>query len=112
MKIYGEENNSFILKEIGERIKDIRIARNMTQEEMAENAGVSLSTVRRLEKGEGTTLDNFLRILRLFNLLQNVELLVPTQQQSVEDMYKNIPKRKRASKEKTDTINFKWGDES
>ena len=36
MKIYGDENNAFLLKEMGERIRDIRIAQNLTQEEMAD----------------------------------------------------------------------------
>ena len=46
MKIYGDENNAFLLKEMGERIRDIRIAQNLTQEEMAADIGVSLSTIK------------------------------------------------------------------
>lgn len=111
MKIYGEENNVFLLKELGERIKDIRIAHNMKQEEMAENAGVSLSTVRRIEAGDGSTMDNFLRILRCLNLIQNLEILIPEQHQSAYEIYRQIPKRQRASKEKEINARFKWGDE-
>ena len=111
MKIYGDENNSFLLKELGERIRDIRIAHNMKQEEMAENTGVSISTVRRIEAGLGSTMDNFIRILRLFNLIQNLEILVPEQQQTAEEIYKKISKRQRASKEKEVSSDFKWGDE-
>ncbi len=111
MRIYGDENNIFLLNEIGERIKDIRISRNMTQEDVAENAGVSLSTVKRIESGKGSTMDNFLRILRLFDLIQNLEILIPGQQQTAEEIYRNIPKRQRASREKEEKTAFKWGDE-
>lgn len=111
MKIYGEENNTFILQEIGQRIKDIRIARNMTQRELAEYAGVSFSTITRLEAGKGTTMDNLLRILRTFNLLANLELLVPQQKQTPEEIYHNKPKRKRVSKVREKATGFKWGDE-
>ena len=111
MKIYGEENNIFLLKELGERIKDIRIANNMKQEEMAEYAGVSLSTVRRIESVNGSTMDNFLRILRCLNLIQNLEILIPEQHLSAHEIYRQIPKRQRASKEKEANTPFKWGDE-
>lgn len=101
MKIYGDENNAFLLKEMGERIRDIRIAQNLTQEEMAADIGVSLSTIKRIESGTGSTLENFLRILRYFNLTQNLEILIPSQQQSAEEIYRNVSKRKRAGKKET-----------
>ncbi len=100
MKIYGDENNAFLLKEIGERIRDIRIAQNLTQEEMAADIGVSLSTIKRIESGTGSTLENFLRILRYFNLTQNLEILIPSQQQSAEEIYRNVSKRQRAGKKR------------
>lgn len=111
MKIYGDENNAFLLKEMGERIRDIRIAQNLTQEEMAADIGVSLSTIKRIESGTGSTLENFLRILRYFNLTQNLEVLIPEQQQSAEEIYRNVSKRQRAGKEKQTHTEFKWGDE-
>ncbi len=111
MKIYGDENNAFLLKEMGERIRDIRIAKNLTQEEVAEDIGVSLSTIKRIESGTGSTLENFLRILRYFNLIQNLEILIPPQQQSAEEIYRNVSKRQRAGKEKQPNTEFKWGDE-
>lgn len=111
MKIYGDENNSFLLHEIGERIKEIRIAQNLTQEEVAEDVGISLSTIKRFEAGNGGTMDNFLRLLRYFELLQNLEVLIPEQQQSAEEIYRGISKRRRASKEKKSDEEFKWGDE-
>lgn len=111
MRIQGEENNEWILIELGKRIKDIRISRSITQEELAHNAGLSFSTVVRLENGEGSNIENMMKILRVLNLIQNFDLLVPEQQQRPEDILKNKPKRRRASKPKKDA-EWKWGDES
>ena len=58
MKIYGDENNDFILKELGQRIKNVRISRSITQKELAIDAGVSYNTVIRFENGEGANLEN------------------------------------------------------
>jgi transcriptional regulator with XRE-family HTH domain len=62
---------------IGERISRRRLERNLTQANLATNAGVSQRTVERLEAGESTQLSNFLRILRALDLLEGLEALLP-----------------------------------
>ena len=98
MKICGTDSADFILRELGCRVKDIRIRRNMTQYEMARNAGVSFSTIVRIEKGESVNMDNFIRAIRVFDLLENFDLLIPEQKRTPEEIYKGIRKRKRAHK--------------
>ena len=49
MKLTGVETNKIILKELGQRIKDIRISMSLTQEELALKSGVSIRTIVRLE---------------------------------------------------------------
>lgn len=39
MTLYGNESNETIMKELGQRLQDIRIAMNLTQTEMAERLG-------------------------------------------------------------------------
>ena len=112
MKITGNENNTYILTEIGKRIKDIRVIHSMTQKELAEKAGVSAKTVERIENGENVKIENLLNVLRILNFLQNLNLLIPEQEYlSVEEREK---KRQRASKKalivKEDN-SWKWGDE-
>ena len=65
------------LGELGRRLARARLDRNLTQAAMAAEAGVSRSTVSRLEAGESTQLTNLLRILRALGLLQNLDALVP-----------------------------------
>ena len=100
MTIYGDEKIGYILQELGNRIKEILIRRNMTQKELAQKAGVSFSTVVRIEKGEGVNMENYMRVARVFDLLRNFNLLVPEQMQTPEDIFKGTPKRKRVHKRK------------
>jgi transcriptional regulator with XRE-family HTH domain len=59
------------------QVEAIRLSRNMTQRQLAAQAGVSLRTIGRLEKGEGVSLDTFIRVLTALRLQQNLEGLLP-----------------------------------
>ena len=112
MKIHGEEKIAFILQELGERVKDIRIRRYMTQKDLAENAGVSFSTVVRIERGESVNLDNLMRVMRVFDLLGNFDLLIPEQVLTPEEIFKGKSKKKRAHKiSKLNDSQWVWEDE-
>jgi len=65
------------LAELGARLARERLRRNLTQEALAEEAGVSRATVRRLEAGHSTQLTNLVRILRALGLLENLVALAP-----------------------------------
>ena len=110
MKIYGVEPDTFILKELGTRIKDTRIGLSMTREELCAHAGISISSIVRIESGVGVNLDVLLKVLRSLNCLQNLDLLVPEQEQTPQEIFKGKQKRKRASKKKQENT-WIWGDE-
>jgi transcriptional regulator with XRE-family HTH domain len=59
------------------RLESIRLSRNTTQAQLAEEAGVSLRTIGRLEKGEGVSLDTFIRVMRALGIQNNLEALLP-----------------------------------
>ena len=59
------------------RLESIRLSRNMTQQLLAEEAGVSLRTIGRLEKGQGVSLDTFIRVLTALRIQQSLESLLP-----------------------------------
>ena len=59
------------------RLEGIRLSRNMTQAQLAKEAGVSLRTVGRLEKGQGVSLDTFIRILMALGLQQSLASWLP-----------------------------------
>ena len=53
-----------ILGKIGEKLRSVRLKQNITQQSISEAANVSLSTVKKIEKGEIRSFDSLLRLLR------------------------------------------------
>ncbi len=117
MKITAQLTDDSILKELGVRLTSVRLARNLTQAALAEQAGVSKRTVERLESGAvATQLSGFLRVCRTLDLLERFESLVPEVMASpMEQLKKQGRKRQRASGKKAAPAKPKkwtWGDES
>jgi putative transcriptional regulator len=59
------------------RLESIRLSRNTTQIQLAKEAGVSPRTIGRLEKGQGVSVDTFIRVLMALGIQQNLEALLP-----------------------------------
>ncbi len=59
------------------RLENIRLSRNITQIQLADEAGVSPRTIGRLEKGQGVSVDTFLRVMTALGIQQNLEALLP-----------------------------------
>ena len=99
------------IKELGNKIKQYRILRELSQQELADKSGISKRSISRLEQGESVQLDSLFVILIALDLGDNIELLVPDQAKRPSfylDNSGNIVKRVRKKHEKKP---FKWGDE-
>jgi transcriptional regulator with XRE-family HTH domain len=70
-------SNSAIMEEVGKRLKDYRIRRKLTQQELAEQAGISVFSVAQIERGKVVTMTVFLSVLRILKLVENFELFIP-----------------------------------
>lgn len=57
-----------ILRRIGAALREQRLRRNLPQAVLAERSGLSLTSVKRLESGEGATLGSFVQVCRTLNL--------------------------------------------
>lgn len=105
-----------ILAEIGKRIARYRIDSQMTQAELAEQAGVSKRTVERIEAGASVQLSTVIRILRVLDLLQGLDQMIPEPVPRPLDLLKQKGKvRQRASSSKSPekaSKKWTWGDES
>jgi transcriptional regulator with XRE-family HTH domain len=64
-------------KTIGHYIKRERVSQNKSQSQVAEEAGVSRSTLSLLERGENVSISNFIQILRTLQLLHVMEVFKP-----------------------------------
>jgi transcriptional regulator with XRE-family HTH domain len=70
-------SNKVITEEIGKRTRAYRMRKRLTQQQLAERAGVSLFSVAQIENGKSVSLSIFLSILRELRLLDNLEMLLP-----------------------------------
>ena len=71
-------SESVALRQLGERLAALRLVQNLTQAELADQAGVSKRTVERLEAGAtATQLSTFLRVCRVLGLQGRLDQLVP-----------------------------------
>lgn len=95
--------NAAILQTLGERLKEYRLRRNLQQAEMARYAGVNISTVSRIEKGQNIMFDSYLRIMRVLEMLDNLDGFIPEPPRSPLLMKKLMGKKKqRIKKSKED----------
>src|SRR5258708_26801540 len=62
---------------LGQRIRRLRLMRNMDQQATADKAGVSEKALRNLEAGRGSTVETLLRVLKALEYLQGIEMLAP-----------------------------------
>ena len=95
------------------RLESIRLSRNITQAQLAEEAGVSPRTIGRLEKGQGVSMDTFIRIMMALRIQQNLEALLPDPAvRPIERVGIGTGERKRARPTKSidELPTWSWGD--
>ena len=63
--------------DLGHRVRQLRLSRNLGQRTVADKAGVSLRALSKLENGQGSTLETFLRTLRALDYVKGIEMLAP-----------------------------------
>lgn len=73
MDIYFSSDKA-LMEQIGSTIRRRRIAANMTQKQLSEQAVVALSAVGNIEKGKNTSVLTLIQVLRT---LQSLDLLEP-----------------------------------
>jgi|SRR5947209_9424708 len=120
MRISNDNTDAAVLGELGERLARTRLERNLTQEQLARQAGVSPVTVLRLERGEEAKLTSLIRILRALGALDALDRLIPEPTPSPIELVKlHGRRRQRASGAQAghEAIGdepgpWRWGDES
>src|SRR5271163_2424007 len=116
MRIEVPLSDTAILEELGKRLLRHRLNQNLTQQDLADEAGTGVNTVYRLEQGQSTQLSNLIRILRALGLVSNFDALVPESPPSpIEQAKLKKDERKRASQrreERGPSAIWKWDDES
>ncbi len=115
MNIDNNLIDEIVIQELGKRLQEKRFAENLSQVDLAENAGVSKRTVERIESGRSIQLSNLIRILRILDLLSSLDTAIPESVDRPIDLIKLRGKsRQRVSRRKKPDDSKKawqWGDE-
>ncbi|WP_425530571.1 helix-turn-helix domain-containing protein [Wohlfahrtiimonas chitiniclastica] len=76
-----------------------RIQKNITQVDLAKRAGVGVATLQRLEKGEGSSLSVFIRVLIALGFVNDLSDLLVKKNISIQEFEEmnNPEPRQRAS---------------
>lgn len=101
--------------EIGERLARLRLSRNVTQAALAGQAGIGVRTLRRLEGGEPSTLDTFLRVIAALDLEEAILSALPEGQiRPIERISGKGNERQRARpvEKKPAKPTWTWGEET
>jgi len=114
MKFQELHNDASALAELGHRLAQLRIGKQLTQAELARRAGIGKRTLERLEAGDTTQTRTLIRVLRDLDLLERLELLLPEPKARPSQVVKaeDLPKRvSRKRGQNRDDGPWKWGDE-
>ena len=85
---------------LGDRLKQRRLSLNLTQKSLAEKSGVGVSTVARIESGQGGTLDNLIHIAIALGMVNEFAQLFVIPPAGIEDIIAKQSLRQRASGKK------------
>ncbi len=92
--------NKAISLEIGERIEQMRLEQNLTQQQLADEIGLSRVSYRNLVNGSGK-FENIIAVLRALGRLDLMENFIPeTPFSPIEQLKLQGKKRQRASRKR------------
>lgn len=60
----AHKTNAELEADIGEKLRSLRLLKNLDQKTLAERAGISLSALKSLESGSGSSLKSLVGVLR------------------------------------------------
>jgi len=104
MQINNLLTDDAILAELGQRLAQRRINSQLTQADLAREAGVSKRTVERIEAGASAQMASLIRIFRVLDLMSALDGFIPPAGPRPLDLLKAKGKtRKRVSSSSKDS---------
>jgi putative transcriptional regulator len=116
MRITAQTPEEVVRQELGARLRSARLRRNLTQEQLAEDAGIGRVTLQRLEEGKvNATLAVLTKLLRALDLSEGLDRLIPAPAPSpLEETERRGRARQRARASRSggqQGKGWQWGDE-
>lgn len=103
MNIYSL-TDTLIQQRIGDKIRALRLRQNITQVNLASDAQVSLSSVKKIEKGQIGSFDSLIRVLRVLGKLDVLQQLVEEEEMSPNEYYEFVNSKKKKSRQRATSV--------
>ena len=119
MKIEYLTPDPVALGELGRRLARVRKQQGLSQTELAQEAGLGVATLRRIESGKSGQMESWLKIMRALRMTASVDAFLPekfdsprAQALSSKTRRKKTGKAKRSSGGQATEGLVKWGDQT
>lgn len=109
MKIESLTPELEVLNELGSRLARIRKQQGFSQTRLAEAAGIGVATLRRIEAGQDSQMESWLKLMKALGRVAAVDGLLP------ENFKSPMAEAKSATTQAKSHVadaGFRWGDES
>lgn len=83
---------------LGEKLKSLRLSRNLDQKTLAERAGLSVRALRSLEAGQGSTIKTLVGVLRALGRQDWLNTIAPVATINPLTLTRDAQPRQRASR--------------
>ena len=92
-----------ILSLIGERLREWRVNKGLTQMELIDRSGVSRGALQKLETGTNVDLSTIIAVVRSLGLTENLNLFLPEPEPTIESLkeVRNTASLRRRVRKKT-----------
>ncbi|MBM3709055.1 MAG: helix-turn-helix transcriptional regulator [Actinobacteria bacterium] len=99
MDWYGMSDNE-IIRDIGKRLKELRLRKNITQDSLSKKTGLNRVTISKIERGQKISLLSLIQIIRGLDELQRLDNIIPAETVSPLQLARlKSMQRKRASRQ-------------
>ena len=109
MKIDYLTPNKEILVEFGLRLAHIRKQYGYSQTQLAEEAGIGVATLRRIEGGQDSQMESWLKLMKALRMVGLIDAMLPENFRS--PMAEALSAKKRKKVKYVDSSRPVWGDE-
>jgi len=90
-------SSAVIAAELGRRLNELRLAQDLTQQQLAQRAGVSRRTIVKAANDGSISLDSFIRIMQALGLTGHLAALLPDPEVRPVEQVRLGRRRRRAS---------------
>lgn len=108
MKINRQSPERSVLAELGQRLARVRKQHGLSQVRLAEQAGIGVATLRRIEGGQDSQLETWIKLLKSLGMASALDTLLPETFES--PMQEALAERKSGKPKRVDRA-IQWGDE-